>query len=130
VHEEVNRLPEKLRAPVVLCDLEGHTHQEAARFLGWPIGTVKTRQSKGRQRIRNRLVRRGWQPAVAGAVVESLRRSAVAALSGERSGRTLHVAVHESARLLTGIGLSPHHLTLFRENDLERTCRVAVLTAA
>src|SRR5262245_1445511 len=47
IHEEVNRLPEKLRAPIVLCDIEGRTHQEAARCLGWPIGTVKTRQLHG-----------------------------------------------------------------------------------
>ena len=45
----MNRLPEKYPAPVVLCDLEGRTHQEAARFLGWPIGTVKSRQSQARR---------------------------------------------------------------------------------
>ena len=112
VQEEVNRLPEKLRAPIVLCDLEGRTHQEAARFLGWPIGTVKTRQARGRDRIRQRLVRRGWQLAVAGAVVESLRRSAVAALSDEVSGRIVHAALHQSARLSIGFGLSAHLITL------------------
>ena len=112
VHEEVNRLPEKYRAPVVLCDLEGRTHQEAARFLGWPIGTVKSRQSQGRGLIRDRLVRRGLGLAVAGAVVESLRQTAVAAMPKEVSRSTVNAAMQQSARLLTGFGVSAHVLTL------------------
>ena len=112
VHEEVNRLPEKYRAPVVLCDLEGRTHQEAARFLGWPIGTVKSRQSQGRGLIRDRLVRRGLGLAVAGAVVESLRQTAVAAMPREVSRSTVNAAMQQSARLLTGFRVSAHVLTL------------------
>ena len=112
VHEEVNRLPEKYRAPVVLCDLEGRTHQEAARFLGWPIGTVKSRQSQGRRLLRDRLVRRGLGLAVAGAVVESLRQTAVAAMPREVSRSTVNAAMQQSARLLTGFGVSAHVLTL------------------
>jgi HlyD family secretion protein len=59
LHEEIERLPELFRAPLVLCDLEGRTHEQAARHLGWPIGTVKSRQSRGRERLRQRLLRRG-----------------------------------------------------------------------
>ena len=50
LHEEIARLPERFRAPVVLCDLEGRTHEQAARHLGWPVGTVKSRLARGRQR--------------------------------------------------------------------------------
>ena len=39
--QEINRLPQKYRAPIVLCYLEGQTHEEAARQLHWPLGTVK-----------------------------------------------------------------------------------------
>ncbi len=62
LHEEINRLPERYRAPVVLCDLEGCTHDQAARHLGWPVGTVKSRLSRGRERLRGRLLRRGLTP--------------------------------------------------------------------
>ena len=62
LHEEIDRLPERYRAPVVLCDLEGRTHEQAARHLGWPVGTVKSRLSRGRERLRDRLLRRGIAP--------------------------------------------------------------------
>ncbi|HEV3165054.1 MAG TPA: RNA polymerase sigma factor [Isosphaeraceae bacterium] len=71
LHEEVGRLPERFRAPVVLCDLEGLTYEEAARQLGWPLGTIKSRLARGRQRLRERLVRRGLAPS-AGVLSASL----------------------------------------------------------
>ena len=65
LHEEIGRLPERYRAPVVLCDLEGRTHEQAARDLGWPVGTVKSRQARARERLRLRLTRRGLAPGLA-----------------------------------------------------------------
>jgi RNA polymerase sigma factor (sigma-70 family) len=62
LHEELGRIPEKYRAPVVLCYLEGLTHEQAADQLGWPIGTVRTRLSWARERLRMRLTRRGLAP--------------------------------------------------------------------
>jgi HlyD family secretion protein len=103
---------EKYRAPIVLCDLEGRTHQEAARFLGWPIGTVKSRQSHGRGLIRSRLMRRGMELAVAGAVAESFRHAAVAATPAEVSLRTVRAAMQQTGRLLTGFEVSANALTL------------------
>jgi RNA polymerase sigma factor (sigma-70 family) len=57
--EEVNRLPANERAVVVLCYFEGLTHDEAAQQLGWPIGSVKGRLARARNRLRVRLERRG-----------------------------------------------------------------------
>ena len=60
LHEEIDRLPERSRMPVVLCDLQGLTHEKAARHLGWPVGTVKSRLARGRELLRGRLSRRGF----------------------------------------------------------------------
>jgi RNA polymerase sigma-70 factor (ECF subfamily) len=59
LHDEIGRLPERYRTPVVLCYLEGLTHAEAARRLGWSIGTVGVRLMRARQRLRAGLTRRG-----------------------------------------------------------------------
>jgi RNA polymerase sigma factor (sigma-70 family) len=56
---ELSRLPDKYRAVIVLCDLEGKTRKEAARQLGVPDGTVAGRLARARTMLANRLVRRG-----------------------------------------------------------------------
>jgi len=52
VLEEVERLPERYRAPIVLCYLEGRSHEQAARMLGCPLRTVQTRLQRGKARRR------------------------------------------------------------------------------
>jgi RNA polymerase sigma factor (sigma-70 family) len=79
LHEEINKLPEHYRIPIVLCDLEGYTCDEVARRMGRPVGTVKSWRSRGRERLRTRLVRRGLAPSVAlgGAGVQAVSRAMV-----------------------------------------------------
>ena len=77
LHEEINRLPERFRVAVVLCDLEGRTHEQAARALGWPVGTVKSRQARARDRLRERLTRRGAAPGLGLLVIRPIVGSSV-----------------------------------------------------
>jgi RNA polymerase sigma factor (sigma-70 family) len=57
--QELHRLPDKYRVPIVLCELEGKTRKEAARQLGWAEGTVASRLSRGRVLLARRMSRHG-----------------------------------------------------------------------
>jgi len=82
LQEEMDRLPERYRAAVMLCLLEGLSLDQAARRLGWPLGTVQSRLARGRQLLRERLTRRGLAPsagAFAAALAAERARAAVPA---------------------------------------------------
>jgi RNA polymerase sigma factor (sigma-70 family) len=121
LHEEIDRLPERCRVPIVLCDLEGLTHEQAARHLSWPIGTVKSRLTAGRERLRTRLVRRGIAPAVAllKVTMATPARSASAAVPAGLVETTVR-----SARLIaagagtTTAGAVPASIALLMEGAL------------
>ena len=57
--QELARLPEKQRAALVLCHLQGHTCEEAARQLGQSLRTLERRLEQGRAQLRQQLTRRG-----------------------------------------------------------------------
>jgi RNA polymerase sigma factor (sigma-70 family) len=76
--EELMRLPEALRAPLVLCYLDGATRDEAAGRLGWSLSTLKRRLERGRELLCGRLTARGIAPAgLAAALVPGGLRAAV-----------------------------------------------------
>jgi RNA polymerase sigma factor (sigma-70 family) len=91
--EELARLPERYRLPLVLCYLEGRTHNEAALLLGWSAGQLRGLLDRGRERLRSRLVRRGITLSAVGAlsaaVPSALAESTLKAAALFASGKTL-----------------------------------------
>ncbi len=63
--QELSRLPARYREPLVLCYLEGRTHDQAAEQLRCPVGTVRSRMARGRDLLKRRLTRRGFAPTAA-----------------------------------------------------------------
>jgi RNA polymerase sigma factor (sigma-70 family) len=106
--EELARLPERLRSPLVLCYLQAHTRDEAAAQLGWSLATLKRRLERGRALLRDRLTRRGFAlaagwgvaltgPSVSAACAADTARAALAYLADG-------VAPAPLAGLLAGAG--------------------------
>ena len=80
LHAEIDRLPEAQRLPVVLCDLEGLTYEQAAGQLHWTMPALYHRLANGRKLLRARLVRRGISALAVSAALELSRTSATAAI--------------------------------------------------
>jgi RND family efflux transporter MFP subunit len=114
LHEEINRLPERYRAPLVLCDLQACTHEQAARHLGLPVGTVKSRLSRARERLRGRLLRRGLT-ADAGLIAAALK---IDAASVSISSALVSLTAGTAARLLTVRGFVPCTATTLAQGVL------------
>jgi RNA polymerase sigma factor (sigma-70 family) len=93
IDQELARLPEKYKAPIVLCYLEGNTHDEAADRLGWPVGTVRGRLARARDILRARLTRQGVTAPIALAVLELWPGTAKAAVSSALLDKTVSAAV-------------------------------------
>ncbi len=98
--EEVSRLPDKYRAAVVLCYLQGKTNTEAARELGCPRGTIDSRLAWARQRLRQRLVRRGVTLSLAGLVGLLASSEGLAAVPAALVPATAHLGFSASGRTL------------------------------
>ncbi len=100
VQEEVDRLPARYRAPIVLCYFEGLTHEQAAVQLQVPVGTVKIRLARARGRLRGRLARRGLAPAL---VTSCCGPAASAAVPTPLFNATLRAAMHITAGRAAGV---------------------------
>jgi RNA polymerase sigma factor (sigma-70 family) len=104
--EEVDRLPEHYRMPVVLCYLAGRTTDEAARQLGCPRGTVLSRLAGAREKLRGRLMRRGVTIPTAALAAGLASESAPTAVSGSLIALALQTTGPAAALAPGVIGLT------------------------
>jgi Sigma-70, region 4 len=94
---EIARLPERFRAPIVLCCLEGLTQQQAAGQTGWALGTLQSRLARGRERLRGRLIRRGIAPSIGLSAAVFPATGARGAVSSALLASTIDAAMEFSA---------------------------------
>ncbi len=132
LHGEISRLPERYRRPVVLCYLEGLTLEEAARQLGWPIGTLGVRLMRARERLRARLTRRGLAPTGLASLHLVVRAEPLAA---PLSSRTARAALSFASRTAPTSAAIPSQVTaiamgVLKTMSIQRlTFRIAAILA-
>jgi RNA polymerase sigma factor (sigma-70 family) len=102
--EELNRLPEKYRLPVILCDLEGRTRKEVEHQLKLGAGTLSGRLTRARRMLAERLIRRGV--VLSGGVLWAPSSQAMAALPAKLVAATAQKAVLVAAGQLAAISSS------------------------
>jgi RNA polymerase sigma factor (sigma-70 family) len=81
--QELKFLPDKYRAAIVLCDLEGESIKDAARQLRLPMGTVGTRLARGRRLLARRFARHGL----------ALSSASLAALTSQAASASVPVSL-------------------------------------
>jgi RNA polymerase sigma factor (sigma-70 family) len=90
--QELSRLPDRYRVPIVLCDLEGRTHREAARTVGCPEATLSTRLLRARRLLARRLASRGLSCTGGTLAVVLGKEAARAGVSPPLVTSTVHAA--------------------------------------
>jgi RNA polymerase sigma factor (sigma-70 family) len=132
LYEELHRLPEKFRTPLILCYLQGHTHDEAARQLGWSKGTVRGRLNRGREQLRSRMARRGLALST-GLVASALSAKAASIMPLALIGSTCKASLIGAAgQVLAADSVSPTVAALANgaiKSMFLSKCKIAITVA-
>ena len=127
--EELQRLPEKYRSPLLLCYFEGRTREEAAAQLGWTPGKVEGMLHLGRKRLRFRLIRRGVTLTSAAAMLPTCA-SLSAAVPHTLASVTAQAALQVvSGEKLSACGVSAAATTLAKGELMMAAKRMLLILA-
>jgi RNA polymerase sigma factor (sigma-70 family) len=114
LHEELDRLPDAYRLPLLLCYLDGKSRDEAAAELGWSLNRVRGQLERGRLRLKSRLEKRGvalsagllavvvGNSVTASGPSSQLIQSAINAMAGRPSAGA-RALVHGVPKMMTSI---------------------------
>ncbi|MBS0266954.1 MAG: TIGR03067 domain-containing protein, partial [Planctomycetes bacterium] len=136
LNDEIGRLPESLRVPIVLCYLQGMTNREASERLGCPEGTIVSRLARARDLLRSRLLRRGLVLSSAAALTALLTETGTAAplepslFDAAANARLLPTATETVARQLISARagqLAAEATSQIARQLLIKRCELAVL---
>jgi RNA polymerase sigma factor (sigma-70 family) len=130
LHEEIDRLPEQYRAPILLCDMEGLTEGQAATRLGRPIGTIRSQRARGRQRLRCQLTRRGLAPASAALVLTTEGFSASVIVPPALVSATIESAMRFAVARATEAGVLCSSAAVLAEEFLGSVLMARIRNAA
>ncbi len=119
--EELQRLSDQLREPLVLCYLEGRTRDQAARQLGWSLRTLERRLSQGLKLLRARLGKRGVELPMALLTAGLSQQAASAAVSAGVVAATAQAAMLCGSAVPLGGVLSPGVAALVKEGSRAMT---------
>jgi RNA polymerase sigma factor (sigma-70 family) len=126
LYQELSRLPDRFRLPILLCHLQGLTYEQAAQQLCCPVRTVQSRLVRARERLRGRLARRGLGPALGAFFVELAADTASAAVSDRWKDETVAAAIRYASGG-TAAAAVPSTVTVLAQGAL-RAMRLKRLT--
>ncbi|VTR99928.1 sigma-70 family rna polymerase sigma factor : RNA polymerase sigma factor, sigma-70 family OS=Singulisphaera acidiphila (strain ATCC BAA-1392 / DSM 18658 / VKM B-2454 / MOB10) GN=Sinac_2507 PE=4 SV=1: Sigma70_r2: Sigma70_r4_2: Poly_export [Gemmata massiliana] len=123
VEEELHRLPERYRVPLVACFLQSRTQEDAAKELRCSLSTLRRRLEQGQELLRRRLIGRGAVPAL-GAIAGEAHVSATVT----ESTTALAVAfIHNESRAVPATALAERALATMARTKLKAAFTAAVL---